>query len=321
MAWKIPVLIFLNIWVSLFSFCQLRWKNVSNEYAPLPATVEVYESTDSMEGRPNRCFYILACLRDKKLDFSTQVSAGRRLTPAQFYQQEGNPLLVVNGTFFSFQTNSNLNAVIQKGKLIAYNVPTVKNKSDSLYRYVTRSALGITKNRKADVAWIFTDTTRPFALALQKAPSTLKGSNADPGWKEIKAALGKQNGVKNTWKMETAIGGGPALLHNGKIRITNKEEVMFVNGGADRHPRTAMGYTPDGKLIILMVEGRNPGIAEGMTLKQEAQVLQELGCMEALNLDGGGSSCLLINGKETIKPSDKEGQRAVPGVFLIYSNY
>ncbi|MBL7750429.1 MAG: phosphodiester glycosidase family protein, partial [Chitinophagaceae bacterium] len=50
---------------------------------------------------------------------------------------------------------------------------------------------------------------------------------------------------------------------------------------------------------------------------QLAQMLKEIGCTEAMNLDGGGSSCLLINGKETIKPSDKEGQRAVPGVFLI----
>jgi exopolysaccharide biosynthesis protein len=47
-----------------------------------------------------------------------------------------------------------------------------------------------------------------------------------------------------------------------------------------------------------------------------AQIFKDLGCMEALNLDGGGSSCLLINGKETIKVSDKT-QRPVPAVFLI----
>ncbi|MFN9783889.1 MAG: phosphodiester glycosidase family protein, partial [Sphingobacteriales bacterium] len=39
--------------------------------------------------------------------------------------------------------------------------------------------------------------------------------------------------------------------------------------------------------------------------------------VEALNLDGGGSSCLLVNGRETIKPSDKTGQRPVPAVLLI----
>ena len=117
--------------------------------------------------------------------------------------------------------------------------------------------------------------------------------------------------------MKTAIGGGPVLLQEGKINITNQEEQMFVNGLADLHPRTAMGYTKKNKLIILVVQGRAPGVAEGATLAEEAKILADLDCYEALNLDGGGSSCMLVNGKETIKPSDKEGQRAVPAVFII----
>lgn len=311
----------LGLLPGIFCLAQvpLTWNNVSDQYAPLPPGLQVFLSTDSMEGKPNRCFYIVAGLRDRNLTFTTQVSPGKRLTPQQFYEQEAKPLLVVNGTFFSFQTNQNLNALIRQGKLLSYNVPVVKGKNDSLYRYVTRSAIGITSSRKADVAWLFTDTTRQYAMALQKAPSTLSGSNADPSWKEMKKQLNARNGVQRKWKMETAIGGGPALLSNGEIRITNKEEMMFVNGEKDKHPRTAMGYTADGKLIILMTEGRNPGVAEGMTLLQLAQVLQSLGCVEALNLDGGGSSCLLLNSKETIKPSDKEGQRAVPGVFMIFN--
>jgi exopolysaccharide biosynthesis protein len=78
-----------------------------------------------------------------------------------------------------------------------------------------------------------------------------------------------------------------------------------------------MGYTNDGKLIILVIQGRTPGKAEGATLIQEANMLKDIGCWEALNLDGGGSSCLLVNGKETIKPSDPNGQRPIPAVFLI----
>jgi exopolysaccharide biosynthesis protein len=119
------------------------------------------------------------------------------------------------------------------------------------------------------------------------------------------------------WKMQTAVGGGPVLIQNGEVKITNNEELKF--GGKainDKHPRTAMGYTSDGKLIILVVQGRSES-ASGATLIQEAQILKDLGCVEALNLDGGGSSCLLINGQQTIKPSDKEGQRAVPAVFII----
>jgi exopolysaccharide biosynthesis protein len=122
------------------------------------------------------------------------------------------------------------------------------------------------------------------------------------------------------WKMQTAIGGGPALIHHGVVRITNNEEMMFTGKAQhDRHPRTAMGYTADGKLIIMVVEGRNQGVAEGASLIHLAEMLKELGCVEALNLDGGGSSCMLVNGKETIKPSDKEGQRPVPAVFMIKS--
>ena len=121
--------------------------------------------------------------------------------------------------------------------------------------------------------------------------------------------------------MKTAVGGGPVLVQNGEVHITNNEELKFAGKAIeDKHPRTCMGYTKDGKLIIMVIQGRFPRIAEGATLTQEAKMLVDLGCAEALNLDGGGSSCMLVNGKETIKPSDKEGERPVPAVFLISFN-
>ncbi len=121
-------------------------------------------------------------------------------------------------------------------------------------------------------------------------------------------------------KWETAVGGGPVLLQNGEIRITNNEERKFTGKAInDKHPRTAMGYTKDNKLIILVIEGRNPN-AGGATLTQEAKIFKDLNAVEALNLDGGGSSCLLINGKETINVSDKI-QRAIPAVFIIQKKF
>jgi hypothetical protein len=278
--------------------------------------MQVFVSTDSIEGKPNRCYYISVPLKDESLEFTTQVSKNKRLTPQQFFEQEGKPLLVVNGTFFSFADNRNLNLVVREQKLLAFNVSSVKGKNDSLYTYITRGAMGIDRKRRADVAWTYTDSAKRWPLAYQEGPiSFLEGSQPYPMWKKMKNPI-RYIKVRK-WKMVTAIGGGPVLVHNGQVRITNKEEIMFVSGENDRHPRTAMGYTKDGKLIILMTEGRNPGVAEGMTLKQQAEVLLSLGCAEGLNLDGGGSSCLLLNGKETIKPSDKEGQRAVPAVFMV----
>lgn len=110
------------------------------------------------------------------------------------------------------------------------------------------------------------------------------------------------------------------MIHQGVLRITNDEERMFMGKAReDLHPRTAMGYTRDGQLLMVVVEGRRPGKAEGASLTDLARIMLDLGAVEALNLDGGGSSCLLVMGKETIRPSDKEGQRAVPGVFIIKS--
>lgn len=117
--------------------------------------------------------------------------------------------------------------------------------------------------------------------------------------------------------MKTAIGGGPVLVQNGEIKITNNEERKFGGNAVNNlEPRTAIGYTKDQKVIILVCEGRSADAA-GLSLVQLAKIFKDLNCVEALNLDGGGSSCMLINGKETNTPSAKGVQRPVPSVFLI----
>src|SRR5687767_4359758 len=88
---------------------QLKWTNVDSLYQPLPPTVHIYKTTDSLEGKPNIAYYLIADLKDKKLHFTTDTSKGRRLTPSQFFQKNNQPLAVVNTTFFSFETNRSLN--------------------------------------------------------------------------------------------------------------------------------------------------------------------------------------------------------------------
>lgn len=296
------------------SHLRLKWSKAHDSLTKdLPSSVQLYYTNDSLEGKPFIAYCLVADLKAKSLEFTTQVGNGKRFTPSQYYQTEKQPLVVVNGTFFSFQTNQNLNVVMRDGKMKAHNVTSLKGrgKDSTQYYYITRSAIGISKKRKADVAWIFTDSSHDQPYAFEDSPVVAKGTNKRPNLKLLKRFDHQK------WRMQTAIGGGPVLIHNGEIRVTNRQEQMFVGGEKDKHPRTAMGYSFDGKLIILAIQGRTPGIAEGATLLQEAQIMYDLGCYEALNLDGGGSSCMLVNGKETIKPSDATGQRPVPGVFLI----
>jgi hypothetical protein len=313
---------------------QLKWRNVDSLYQPLPASVHVYFTDSPVDTAPFRAYYLIADLKDKKLDFTVDTTYQRRLTPSQFYRKGFDslalyevafrfPLLVVNTTFFSFATNQNLNAVIKDNKLVSYNIHTIngRGKDTFTYRHPFGSTLGISKKREADVAWLFTDSSLQYAYASQVVIDAIKDSISKPGFSYIKDKTTSHVVRKfqpfKKWKMKTAVGGGPVLLQNGEIKITNNEELKFAGKAIDdKHPRTAMGYTKDGKLIVLVIEGRNK-VAGGATLSQEAQIFKDLGCWEALNLDGGGSSCMLVNGKETIKVSDAAGQRPVPAVFII----
>ncbi len=298
-----------------FCFGQITWQNVDSLYQPLPKSVHVYKTESLLDDKPNIAFYVEADLNDKNLNFLADTSFNRRLTPDQFFAKNNEPLLIVNSTFFSFATNQNLNVVINKQKLLSYNVhsSTFKGKDSFLYSHSFSSAIGISKKGRADIAWLFTDSSKRFSYASQKIIPAIIDSN-----KQLNLSTVLKNPSIKKWKMQTAVGGGPVLLQNGEIKISNNEEMKFAGKAIDdKHPRTAMGYTKEGKLIILVIQGRFPGIAEGATLLQAAQIFKDLGCVEAINLDGGGSSCLLVNGKETIKPSDAAGQRAVPAVFLI----
>ncbi|MDQ6755897.1 MAG: phosphodiester glycosidase family protein [Bacteroidota bacterium] len=306
----------LLLFIPVSVFSQLKWQNVDSLYQPLPSSIHVFYTNEKIDTASFKAYYVIADIKDRLLNFTTDTSYKRRLTPKQFHEKNGNPIVVVNCAFFSFDKNKNLNLIIKDGKLVAYNLASLKNsgKDSAVPKIPFRSAIGITKHRYADVAWTFTDSSLKFARASETVVTprdATEKNNAEKKWylKTFKK-----------WKMKTAVGGGPVLLQNGEIFITNEEERMFMGKAInDKHPRTAMGYTKDNKLIILVVEGRSES-GGGATFTQEAQIFKDLGCVEALNLDGGGSSCLLINGKETIKPSDKEGERPVPGVFLIKKN-
>lgn len=310
----------------IFSYSQTKWKNVDSLFAPLPSSVHVFYTNDSLDGKPNIAYYLVADLKDKDLKFNTDTTLNRRLKPCEFYNKNNQPLVVVNCTFFEFAHHKNLNTVIKNGKVVGYNVGAIagKGKDTLTYRHPFNSALGISKKREADIAWLFTDSSYKKIYASQRAINAVKDSASKQHSLKFYKKYFNQNNenqdiVFKKWKMKTAFGGGPILIQNGEIKISNKEELKFssANGLTEKHPRTCIGYTKDNKLIIMVIQGRFKDLAEGASLQQEALLLKNLGCVEAMNLDGGGSSCLLINGKQTIQPSDKEGQRAIPCVFMI----
>ena len=95
------------------------------------------------------------------------------------------------------------------------------------------------------------------------------------------------------------ISGGPYLVKNGEVFVDVQEQKLLAIGG--RNPRTAIGYTKDNRFIMITADGRE-GSSIGLTLKELAVYMQSLGCVNAMNLDGGGSTVMYVNGLIANKP-------------------
>jgi hypothetical protein len=121
------------------------------------------------------------------------------------------------------------------------------------------------------------------------------------------------------------VGGGPRLLRAGRVAVAAAAEgfrppqspFFFRSFVAGRQPRTLAGVRPDGTLLLVTVDGRLPGWSVGMTLPEAARLMRSLGASDALNLDGGGSSTMVVRGEVVNRPSDRVERRVSDGLFVF----
>lgn len=117
-------------------------------------------------------------------------------------------------------------------------------------------------------------------------------------------------------KIDSVIGGGPHLVRNGTLAVDATEQGFDAVFATRRHPRTAIGRTSEGDLWWVTVDGRQQ-VSDGATLEELARVMQRLGCQDAINLDGGGSTSLNVLGQTVSRPSEgREREIANAVVFL-----
>jgi len=118
-----------------------------------------------------------------------------------------------------------------------------------------------------------------------------------------------------------AVGGYPELLDAGR-RVDDlgvRERPAFA---ASRHPRTAVAFDPrTQRLWLVVVDGRQSPHSAGMTLPELTQLLEAFGAQEALNLDGGGSSTLVVLGSTRNRPSDETGERPVVNALALVRDF
>jgi len=115
-----------------------------------------------------------------------------------------------------------------------------------------------------------------------------------------------------------ALSAGPQLIKNGAINSVDEWKLYkpdIVNG---RAPRTAIGINGNNEIIIITVDGRQPSLSIGMSLNELAQEMLRNGAIEAINLDGGGSTTMVINNNIVNSPSDGH-ERSVANALIITS--
>jgi hypothetical protein len=121
-------------------------------------------------------------------------------------------------------------------------------------------------------------------------------------------------------KTPNVVGGGPNLISNGETRITAEEEGFGASFASTRHPRTAVGRTKDGDIWWVVVDGRSKH-SVGASLPELADIMRSLGCIDAINLDGGGSSSLVLGGAPVNHPSGGVERAVANGVvFKVPTN-
>ena len=112
-------------------------------------------------------------------------------------------------------------------------------------------------------------------------------------------------GTTPEWKdVRHIISGGPYLVKNGETFVDMTAQKLGSIGG--RNPRSAIGYTKDNNFIIVAVDGRE-GSSIGLTLNELATFMKSIGCINAMNLDGGGSTVMYVKGRIVNKPTNKGG--------------
>ncbi len=120
-------------------------------------------------------------------------------------------------------------------------------------------------------------------------------------------------------KVTQAIGGWPRIVREGKntFRLEAEAEEAIPANTDRRHPRTAVGISKDRrKLYLVTVDGRQDS-SIGITLDELANLMIRFGAHDAINLDGGGSTTMVVNGRVVNSPSDPTGERPVSNALLV----
>lgn len=283
----------------------LSWSPLDSVNATLPPQIRVFAGQSATY--PLRAWYVSIDEADPSVETRVLVSddeSDLRETVSSF---SGHPraCVAVNAGFFAMDRSPSIHAgLLYTGGTLQAPATRTVTRSELAYP-VARAAIGFTADGTVEVTWA---TSRGDSLyAWDRPPSHRPGRPADLPDPER----------SRVWNVQDAVSAGPMLLHDGARRVTDDEEVFFGSAIPNVHPRTAAGRTADGRLLLLVVDGRQP-VSRGVDLGQLAHIMEDIGAVDALNLDGGGSSALVVNGTLLNRPAGTSVEREVMSALVTF---
>lgn len=284
----------------------MNWKPVDSLNANLPQGIKLFAGRN--DSLPINAWYVT--IDEKDPDIYTKVfvsddTSDNRETVSSFARDLG-ARVVVNGGYFTMNRTPALHygLLMADGKIIGTATDSVLR--DSVHYGIARAAIGFSNEDDIDISWV---TTHDGILYSWPLPPPNQPGHPAKALDYSKAQI---------WKVHDAIGAGPALVMNGKIHITSDEEAFFGTAIPKVHPRTAAGYTEKGSLILMVVDGRQES-SRGVSLEELATLMQELNVVEAMNLDGGGSSSLVVDNTLVNHPTSSLTEREVMSAIATFA--
>lgn len=278
----------------------LEWQKQS--YSGLHRDIEVYACNTTLSGRPFMAWYAIADVGKGNVEFRTQVPDGLKTVDAQF---GADCQVLTNAAYFYNGRNLGFSAV--KGSKVG-SISAVRGSlrtSDPEYNEmynVTRGVFGVDQNQRASAYW--GGTAQNGTTFFYDCPmASYKGSDK---YAEPTASYPVE---ASDWNPYYAVTAGPVLVKNGNVvpdftqsqsgneyYISNYEVIPYDIYGVGVIPdRTAVGVTSDGKIILFVCDGRISK-SQGATIVELARIMKGLGCIEAVNFDGGGSTAMVVMG-------------------------
>jgi hypothetical protein len=207
----------------------------------------------------------------------------------------------INGGFFT-TGGASVSSVIYPGQVLARNLISVTRTVGGVTQTypVIRPIFALNNDRSLSAEWVYHHSYNFDDIYIYDEPLQYVCNDPNPLPVPVKADGYQYEDIAY------GLGGGPMLIKDGEIAFTYCEGIWW-GSGVDlnvNRPRTAVGYTLDNKVIML--------VTNSLKIEDLPQLMLDLGCHEAINLDGGGSTAMAVG-----NTSIYDQNRAVPSILAV----